>query len=180
MDENIDRATNATPESTLEDRPEWAMDLLGFELQSDAFGNGQRIPARFTADGDDLSPALAWGMPPEGTRSLALVVDDPDAPGGLFTHWIVLGLPPRPGDLVEGRGTDSSDVADAISLTNDFDRVGWGSPAPPRGNPHRYRFRLLALDAEIRLPPSARRGDFDHMIEGHVIAETTLTGLYGR
>jgi len=180
MDEILDRSTNATPESILEDRPDWAMGLLGFELISNAFGDGQRIPVRFTADGDDLSPALAWGMPPPGTRSLALVVDDPDAPGGLFTHWVVTGLAPRPGDLVEGRGTDPSDVAGAQTHLNDFDRPGWASPAPPRGHPHRYRFRLLALDTEVRLPQSARRGDFDQAIEGHVIAEAGVTGLYGR
>ena len=180
MEENIDAAARLTPEAMLEDRPEWALELVGFELRSDAFSDGAPIPVRHTADGYDLSPALAWGRPPEGTRSLALVVDDPDAPGGLFTHWMVVGLQPMPGDLVEGRGSDSSDVAGAVSLTNDFDAVGWGSPAPPRGRPHRYRFRLLALDVEPRLPPGARRGDFDQAIEGHVIGEATLTGVYGR
>jgi len=180
MDENIDVATHPTPETLLDDRPDWARDLVGFELRSDAFRDGAPIPPRYTADGDDLSPALAWGTPPEGTRSLALVVDDPDAPGGLFTHWIVIGLPPTAGDLVEGRGTDPSDVAGAVALTNDFDRVGWSSPTPPPGKPHRYRFRLMALDFVPRLPPSARRGDFDAAIEGHVIAETVLTGIYGR
>jgi len=180
MEENVDVATPITPETLLEDRPEWARELYGFELRSDAFVNGGAIPIRHTADGDDLSPALAWGKPPEGTKSLALVVDDPDAPGGTFTHWIVIGLPPTAGDLVEGRGADPSDVAGAVSLTNDYDRVGWSSPTPPPGKPHRYRFRLLALDNEPRLPPTARRGDFDQAIEGHVIAETTLTGYYGR
>ncbi|WP_373047078.1 YbhB/YbcL family Raf kinase inhibitor-like protein [Vulgatibacter sp.] len=183
MDEQMDVTNTVTPDRILEleDRPDWALDLLDFELHSNAFRDGQRIPPRYTADGDDLSPALAWGRPPEGTKSLALVVDDPDAPGGLFTHWMVLGLPAAPGDLVEGRGTDPSDVAGAQTLTNDFDRVGWASPAPPRGHPqHRYRFRLLALDNEPRLPSSSRRGDFDQAIEGHVIGETILTGHYGR
>lgn len=179
MDEPVE-FTEVAGEPMLEDRPEWAQDLSGFELRSNAFADGETIPRRYTVDGDDLSPALAWGAPPPGTRSLALVVDDPDAPGGTFTHWMVVGLPPVPGDLVEGRGTDPSDVAGAVGLTNDFDRRGWSSPTPPRGRPHRYRFRLLALDTEVRLPPTARRGDFDRAVEGHVIAETTLTGLYGR
>jgi Raf kinase inhibitor-like YbhB/YbcL family protein len=180
MEENVDVVSRTTSEALLEERPDWARDLTGFELRSDAFRNGEPIPLRHTADGDELSPALAWGQPPEGTRSLALVVEDPDAPGGLFTHWIVVGLPPRPGDLVEGRGSDPSDVAGAVALTNDFDRVGWSSPAPPRGRPHRYRFRLLALDVPLRLPKTARRGDFDEAIEGRVIGEATLVGLYGR
>ena len=171
---------NVSAEGIYEDRPDWARDLSGFELRSDAFADGQAIPRRFSADGDDLSPALAWGRPPEGTKSIALVVDDPDAPGGLFTHWMVVGLPPQAGDLVEGRGSDPSDVAGGISLTNDFDQVGWGSPAPPRGSTHRYRFRLLAVDSEIRLPSSARRGDFDEAMEGHVLAEAVLTGRFGR
>lgn len=181
MAEYVEMPPNVGPAVHYEDRPEWAEGLNGFGLRSDAFQDGQKIPRRFTADGDELSPALAWGRPPEGTRSLALVVDDPDAPSGLFTHWIVVGLPPTPGDLVEGRGTDPSDVAGAEALTNDFGKVGWGAPSPPRGNPpHHYRFRLLALDTEVSLPASAKRPDFDRAIQGHVIGETTLTGIYGR
>lgn len=179
MEENVEIATGSW-QDLLENRPDWALALSAFELRSDAFTEGETIPIRHTADGDDLSPALAWGRPPEGTRSLALVMEDPDAPGGLFTHWMVVGLPPEAGDLVEGRGSDPSDVLDAVALTNDFDRVGWGSPAPPRGRPHRYRFRLLALDVPLRLPSSARRGDFDQAVEGHVIAESTITAHYGR
>ena len=179
MEENVEIATGGW-QDLLEDRPDWAVELSGFELRSDAFADGGSIPVRHTASGDDLSPAVAWGRPPEGTRSLALVMEDPDAPGGLFTHWLVMGLPPEAGDLVEGRGSDPSDVLGAVALTNDFDHVGWGAPAPPPGKPHRYRFRLLALDAPLRLPSSARRGDFDQAIEGHVIAETTITGLFGR
>lgn len=180
MAEYVETPQQVGPAVHYEDRPEWAEGLNGFELRSDAFREGQRIPRRFTADGDELSPALAWGRPPEGTRSLALLVDDPDAPSGLFTHWMVVGLPPMPGDLVEGRGTDPSDVAGAHALTNDFGVVGWGAPSPPKGSPHRYRFRLLALDTEISLPSSAKRPDFDRAIQGHVLAEATLTGSYGR
>lgn len=161
------------------ERPEWAADLDGFELRCEAFGSGERIPTRYTADGDDLSPPLAWGNPPEGTRSLALIVDDPDAPGGLFTHWMVIGLPASPGDMVEGRGTDPSDVAGATTLVNDFGEPGWGSPAPPDGV-HRYRFRLLALDTELELPEGSRRADLDRALQGHVVAETVLEGSYGR
>lgn len=181
MDEvEMAMSTSETPETILDERPEWAQGLIGFELHSDAFRDGHPIPARFTADGDDLSPALAWGKPPDGTKSVALVMDDPDAPSGLFTHWMVIGLPPEPGDLVEGRGTDPSDVNGAKALTNDFGGQGWGSPAPPRGKTHRYRFRIFALDTDVELPETARRRDFDRAIEGHVIAEATLTGIYGR
>lgn len=181
MAEHVEMSGSANPAAvSYEDRPEWAEGLNGFELRSDAFQNDQRIPQRFTADGDDLSPALAWGQPPEGTRSLALLVDDPDAPSGLFTHWMVVGLQPGPGDLVEGRGSDPSDVVGAEALTNDFGAVGWGSPSPPKGSPHRYRFRLIALDTTIDLPRTAKRADFDRAVAGHVIAETAMVGVYGR
>jgi Raf kinase inhibitor-like YbhB/YbcL family protein len=164
----------------MDDRPDWATRLNGFELKSDAFSDGGTIPVRYTCSGDDLSPALAWGQPPPGTRSLALVVDDPDAPKGLFTHWMVVGLKPGPGDLVEGRGSDPSDVVGATSLTNDFGKVGWGSPCPPPGKPHHYRFRLLALNSEPKLEPTARRGDFDRAVQSHVLGEALLVGVFGR
>lgn len=169
-----------TFETEAEERPDWARDLVSFELQAEAFRDGGELPVRFTADGDELSPALAWGRPPEGTRSLALLVEDPDAPGGNFTHWMIVGLRPVAGDLVEGRGADPSDVAGAQALTNDFGEVGWGPAAPPPGPPHRYRFRLLALDFAPKLPATARRPNFDAACAGRVIAEATLTATYGR
>lgn len=163
-----------------EERPDWARDLVAYELRAEAFANGGTLPVRFTADGDELSPALAWGRPPEGTRSLALLVEDPDAPGGTFTHWMIVGLGSGAGDLVEGRGSDPSDVAGAQALTNDFGEVGWAPPAPPPGPPHRYRFRLLALDFAPKLPATARRPNFDAACAGRVIAEAELTATYGR
>lgn len=164
----------------LDDRPEWAEGIRDFTLACQAFRSGERIPARYTASGEELSPPLAWGDPPEGARSLALLVEDPDAPGGTFTHWIVVGLPARAGDLVEGRGTDPSDVAGGQALVNDMGTPGWTPPAPPRGTQHRYRFRLLALDRPLELPTSARRPDVDRALAGHVIAETELTGIFAR
>ena len=169
-----------TFETEADERPDWARDLVAFDLQAEAFRNGGDLPARFTADGDELSPAIAWGRPPEGTRSLALLVEDPDAPGGTFTHWMIVGLRPQAGDLVEGRGADPSDVAGAQALTNDFGEVGWGPPAPPPGPPHRYRFRLLALDFAPKLPATARRPNFAAACAGRGIAAAALTATYGR
>jgi Raf kinase inhibitor-like YbhB/YbcL family protein len=169
-----------TFESEAEERPDWARDLVSFELRAEAFSDGGTLPTRFTADGEELSPALAWGKPPDGTRSLALLVEDLDAPSGSFTHWMIVSLPPAAGDLVEGRGSDPSDVAGAQALTNDYGDVGWGPPSPPPGPPHRYRFRLLALDFAPKLPATAKRPNFDAACAGRVIAEASLTATYGR
>jgi Raf kinase inhibitor-like YbhB/YbcL family protein len=161
-----------------DERPEWAAGLEEFALRCPAFAAGERIPRRYTVAGEELSPPLAWGSPPEGAGSLALLMEDPDAPGGTFTHWIVVGLPPRPGDLVEGRGADPSDVAGGQALVNDAGTHGWTPPAPPHGEAHHYRFRLLALDRPLELPANARRAEVDRAISGHVIAETELTGIF--
>lgn len=159
----------------LDDRPEWALAIRGFALASGAFGEGQPLPKRHTREGDDLSPPIAWGDPPPGTRSLALLLEGPAAPGAGPTHWLVVGLKPRAGDLVEGRGSDPSDVAEARALTNDFGVVGWGGPRPPNDPAGGYRFRLFALDLVPHLPATAGRAEFEAAIAGHVVAECSLS-----
>ena len=143
-------------------------------LTSPAFQDGETIPTRHTADGEDLSPPLGWSAPPEGTRSFAVICEDHDAPSGTFVHWLVWDIDASERRLPEG----------AVGLPregrNGFGVTGYGGPSPPPGLPHRYRFRVLALDTVLGLPNGARRPAVDQAIAGHVLAEGGLTGLYGR
>jgi hypothetical protein len=143
-------------------------------LTSTAFGNGEEIPRRYSCDGDNISPPLAWsGQPPE-TRSLALVVDDPDAPGGTFTHWLAWGIDPSADQLLEGK-------AAPVEGRNDFQSDGYGGPCPPPGHrPHRYFFRLHALDTELDLGAQADRDDLERALADHVLATAKLVGTYER
>jgi len=149
-------------------------------LTSPAFAEGAAIPRRFTCDGEDLSPPLAWSEPPEGTRAFALVVDDPDAPGGTFTHWLVYDLPADARSLPEGVPAESELPGGGRQGENDFGRTGYGGPCPPRGEQHRYRFAVYALDAPLGLPPGAGRGEVLEAIAGHALARGMLTGTYRR
>ena len=143
------------------------------ELTSSAFTDGEPIPARHTCDGDDLSPSLAWTDPPEGTVSVALCLDDPDAGRYPFTHWLAWNLPAAAGGIAEGEAAPAEG-------RNDFGAPGYRGPCPPPGKPHRYVFTLYALDAEPELGSSDRRLSFDKAIEGHVLATAALTGTYQR
>jgi Raf kinase inhibitor-like YbhB/YbcL family protein len=143
------------------------------ELTSAAFADGEPIPERHTCDGDDVSPPLVWTAPPDGTRALALCVDDPDAGRYPFTHWLAWGLVAGAGGLEEGEAAPGEG-------RNDFGAPGYRGPCPPPVKPHRYVFTLYALDAEPALGPSDRRLSFDRVIEGHVLATAELVGLYAR
>jgi Raf kinase inhibitor-like YbhB/YbcL family protein len=143
-------------------------------LTSTAFQDGGAIPRPYTCEGDDLSPPLAWTTPPEGAASLALVVDDPDAPGGTFTHWLAWGLRPEAGRLAEGE-------AAPVEGENDFGTRGYRGPCPPRGHgPHRYFFRLYAIESEITLGPGTRRADLEAAIGTSALAVAELVGTYER
>lgn len=145
-----------------------------FLLRSDAFEDGQPIPEQYTCEGDDRSPPLAWTEPPDGTRSLALVVDDPDAPRGTFTHWLGWGIAPGAGGLGEGEAAPREG-------RNDFGEPGYRGPCPPPGHgPHRYSFRLAALDSEIDLRAGAGKQEFERALDGHVLATAELLGRYER
>ena len=143
------------------------------ELTSPAFADGEPIPERHTCDGDDVSPPLAWTEPPAGTVGVALCVDDPDAGRYPFTHWLAWGLPAAAGGLGEGEAAPREG-------RNDFGAPGYRGPCPPPGRPHRYVFRLYALDSEPDLGPSDRRLSFDSALEGRVLATAELAGLYER
>jgi Raf kinase inhibitor-like YbhB/YbcL family protein len=145
-----------------------------FILTSSAFSHGEPIPARYSCEGENLSPPLSWSGWPEGTRSLALIVDDPDAPVGTFTHWLAWGIDPEAGGLEEGE-------APPVEGRNDFGVTGYGGPCPPPGHgPHRYLFRLYALDSEVGLRAGASRQELERALEGHVLAVAELVGIYER
>ena len=153
---------------------------MAFRLTSQAFEDGRPIPTVHTADGDDRSPPLAWTAPPAGTRGFALVCVDPDAPRGTFRHWGVHGIPADADHLPAGF---RSRPGDRIRETdNDFGRHGYGGPAPPRHDPpHRYLFRLYALDVDdLRLPPGGRVDALERAAARHALGEAVLTGRYGR
>ena len=154
---------------------------MAFTLISSAFGEGGRIPERYTADGDDVSPPLAWSDVPPQTRSYVLVCSDPDAPSGKWYHWAVYDLPSTTHELAEGqpKRAVTNGFRQAVS---DFNHPGWGGPCPPRGHgPHRYRFHLMALDIpSLALHEDATCTDVERATAGHVLGEAVLTGTYSR
>mgnify|MGYP001190254120 CR=1 FL=1 len=153
---------------------------MAIQITSDAFQNGEPIPMRHTCDGEDLSPPLRWSGVPEGAQSLVLITDDPDAPAGTWVHWVMFNIPPGLGELPEGvPPTETFDDGRRHGI-NDFRRPGYGGPCPPPGRPHRYFFRLYALDCRLDLPSGVRRAQVDQAMAGRVLAQGELMGTYGR
>ena len=153
---------------------------MSFTISSPAFPNGGPIAARYTCDGDDISPALAWSEVPAAAQSLALIADDPDAPAGTWTHWLLWNIPARATFLAEN--APKVEVLDngARQGVNDFRRIGYGGPCPPPGKPHRYFFRLYALDVRLDLKPGASRGELERAMAPHILAQTQWMGTYKR
>ena len=147
--------------------------LSKLDLTSTAFQNGQAIAVQYSCDGADQPPPLAWGEPPAGTKSFALVVDDPDAPSGTFRHWAAYNIPPS------ARALEAGSFDEAI---NDFGKSGYGGPCPPKGHgPHHYRFKLFALDAaRLDLGTGAKVADVEQQAEAHALGRGELTGVYER
>jgi Raf kinase inhibitor-like YbhB/YbcL family protein len=145
-----------------------------FELTSPAFDEGQPIPRKHSCDGENVSPALDWSSPPDGTRSLALIIHDPDAPSGDFVHWVAWGIDPGDNGLGEGAHPPAEGA-------NGFGENGYGGPCPPPGHgAHRYLHELFALDTIVELEPEASREQLEDAIEGHVLGGTELVGTYER
>jgi Raf kinase inhibitor-like YbhB/YbcL family protein len=150
--------------------------LTTFALTSEAFTDGQTIPTQFTCDGADESPPLAWGDPPDGTRSFALIVDDPDAPSGTFRHWGIFDIPATARSFAAGQGGAFPQAV------NDFGKPHYGGPCPPKGHGvHRYRFKLLALAVDrLDVGASPKVAEVEAKAEQHVLARAELTGTYER
>lgn len=149
-------------------------------LKSTAFEAGQPIPAKYTGDGADASPPLTWSGVPEGTVSQALVCEDPDAPRGVWTHWVLYNLPAEARQLSEGVPAKEALPDASLQGKNDFRKTGYGGPAPPPGKPHRYFFQLYALDAKPALKPGATRPQLLAAMKGHILGQGSLMGTYGR
>lgn len=150
------------------------------QITSPAFSEGAPIPAKYTCDGQDLSPPLRWGGVPQGAKSLTLICEDPDAPVGIWVHWLLYDLPPSITELPQGIPPKKIVLRGAKQGKNDFGRLGYGGPCPPRGSPHRYFFRVFALDAELPLSPGLSKRDLLQAMEGHILAEGALMGIYQR
>ncbi len=150
------------------------------ELGSSAFESGAAIPRRYTCDGDNVSPPLRWSRVPAGTKSLALIADDPDAPGGTWSHWVIYDLPPSVTALGENTPRTDALASGAKQGVNDFQQTGYGGPCPPPGPAHRYFFRLYALDRAIAAKPKTSRQQLLAAIQGRILGAAELMGRYQR
>jgi len=149
-------------------------------LTTTAFTPGEEIPGTFTCDGSDASPALKWNAPPSGTQCFALVVDDPDAPRGTWVHWVLWNLAATERELPEGVPPHGQLSSGARQGRNDFGKIGYGGPCPPPGAPHRYFFRLYALDKTLTFGAGATRAQLDRAMRSHILAQAEVMGLYRR
>lgn len=153
---------------------------MNIQITSSAFAEGQPIPAKYTCDDKDVSPPLQWTNVPPTAKSLALISDDPDAPVGTWVHWVLYNLPTTTAGLSEGVPKSPELSNGAKQGMTDFRRIGYGGPCPPPGKPHRYFFKLYALDTVLDLKPGATKKDLLKAMEGHVLAEGQLMGTYQR
>lgn len=152
---------------------------MNIVVTSSAFKEGEEIPGKYTCDGEDMSPPLAWAGLPPGTRSIALISDDPDAPGGTWVHWVAFNISPERKGLPENMPADKILPDGAVQGVNDSHQIGYGGPCPPSGV-HRYYFKVYALDTKISLEPGAAKKDLEKAMAGHVLAEGQLMGRYKR
>ena len=148
-------------------------------IESSSFGQGQPIPEKYTCDGEDASPDLRWSGIPPATKSFALIADDPDAPAGTWVHWVIYNIPAGSHELAAGMSKAATTSA-GVQGVNDFRQIGYGGPCPPPGKPHRYLFKLYALDTQLSLKARATKQDIEAAIEGHIVASAELMGTYKR
>ena len=157
--------------------------MAAFTISSPSFLNNQPMPVKHSCEGTDASPAVRWQGAPEGTKGFALICDDPDAPGGYWTHWVIYGIPAKTSELPENVAkTDAvAALGGAKQGVNSFGRIGYGGPCPPRGHGvHHYHFKILALDEAVDLTARVTRSQLEHAISGHVLAQAELVGTYQR
>jgi len=153
---------------------------MTLSLLSPVFQEGEDIPITYTCDGQDISPPLMWSDPSPETQSFALIMDDPDAPGGVFTHWLLFNLPTDNRELPEAVPTHNELANGALQGTNGFGTIGYGGPCPPAGPAHHYRFTIYALDQSLDLVAGASRKQVIDAITGHILAWGQLTVMYQR
>jgi hypothetical protein len=154
--------------------------VMPLNISSTAFSNGGNIEKKFTCDGPDVSPQLSWTEPPAGTKTLALLVDDPDAPVGNWNHWTLWNLAANSRGLAEAVSKQARLPDGMQQGLNDFRKTGYNGPCPPPGKPHRYYFKLFALDAKLELKPGASKKELEAAMKGHILAQGEWMGRYGR
>ena len=153
---------------------------MSLKLTSRSFENGGNIPKEFTCDGEDVSPALEWIGGPAAAKSYALIADDPDAPVGTWVHWLLWNLPSSAHNLPQGVEKKAQLDSGGQQGQNDFRKTGYGGPCPPPGKPHRYFFKLYALDTLLKLGASSAKPDLERAMQGHVLEQAEYVGRYGR
>ncbi len=153
---------------------------MTLRITTPAFSHNGKIPPEYTCDGADRSPELDWNDSPPNTRRFALIADDPDAPGGTWVHWVIYDIPGEARKLSTGVPRQKTLPDKTQQGITDFRKIGYGGPCPPPGKPHRYVFKLMALDAETGLPPGATKRQLLDAVKGHVLAQAEIVGVYGR
>ena len=148
-------------------------------LTSSAFKNGETIPEKYTYNGGNISPELSWDSIPEGTKSFALIADDPDAPRGTWVHWVIYNLPAGSKELQEHVSKAESMQNGSKQGINDFGKTGYDGPCPPPGSPHHYYFKLYALDCKLGLKSNAKKSDLVDAMKGHILGQGEIIGKYG-
>ena len=152
---------------------------MAMELRSTAFADGSRIPGKYTCDGSDVSPPLAWNGVPAGTKTFALISDDPDAPSGMWVHWVMWNIPASATSLGENFSKEPTLRDGTRQGMSDFRKPGYGGPCPPSGT-HRYFFKIYALDTVLELPAAADKARLETAMKGHILAQAQLRGTYSR
>ena len=153
---------------------------MAFTISSTSFSNGGDIAKKFTCDGADVSPQLAWSDPPAGTKSLVLLADDPDAPVGNWNHWVLWNLSAESRQLAENVDKTGQLPDGSRQGLNDFRKTGYNGPCPPPGKPHRYYFKIFALDTKLDLKSSTGKHELEAAMKGHILAQAEWMGRYGR
>ena len=148
-----------------------------FTITSDAFETGAKVPILHSCDGKDISPPLTWMGAPDGTRAFAMIMDDPDAPGGTWVHWVIYNIPAEISSLPMGVPTDGTLKNGAMQGSNSWNRTGYGGPCPPSGS-HRYYFKLYALSDYLDLGPGVSKKEMIKAMEGKVLGQTELMGKF--
>ena len=155
-------------------------EVIVMAITSTAFQEGESIPVQYSCDGLDISPALSWSGVPEGTLSFAIILDDPDAPGGTWNHWVIFNIPADTRELGEAVPTTSQLDSGALQGRNSFARIGYGGPCPPSGSEHRYYFTIYALDITLDLSAGASKTQVLNAMQDHILAQAVVMGTYQR